>query len=376
MIITKACGLRYIWIDSLCILQDSDDDWKQESMTMNLVYRNSFFTISALSASDSSEGCFFERGEAWGSTRPWEALCESPLWDRGWIFQERMLSPRLLHFGKRQALFECNNGVYDESDYQTRLAKLRPYWLSVELRPLNLWRDFVMQYSSRVLTKPEDRAIAISGVAMELASRWPEECGEYCAGLWRRDLLENLLWAEQNVAATTQTTQRSPSWSWTSIDAPIYWGPGQSGVPVAEITRVEFNPQINPYGSIDRGLIHLKAFLWKDFSSLAENSASILRETCILDTSRGIHHVWQRYYIPLLKIRNLGYPTAEGPALDKVMGLVVGWLADVHCFSRLGIFRLDTSVKFPEDPLSKASVPLSGRLVASSPFTMFALTIC
>lgn len=233
-----------------------------------------------------------------------------------------------------------------------------------------------MQYSSKTLTKPGDRAIAISGVARELALRWPNECGTYCAGLWKRDLPEHLLWAQQDVAATPQPSQRFPSWSWTSIDAPVYWAPGQSGIPFIEITRVEIDSRIDLYGPPNQGLIYLKAFVWKDFRSLAEDNASVIRETCILDTSRGTHHVRQPYYIPLLKTINPGYPTAEGPALDKVMGLVVKWLPDVGSFTRLGIFRLLTSVKFPENPLREASVPLSRRLIASSPFTMFAITIC
>jgi hypothetical protein len=59
--ITKRLGIRYIWIDSLCIIQDSEDDWRRESSTMNQVYQFGYCNIAAAAAANSSEGCFFKR---------------------------------------------------------------------------------------------------------------------------------------------------------------------------------------------------------------------------------------------------------------------------------------------------------------------------
>ena len=54
--VTRALGIRYLWIDSLCILQDSYDHWMQESAIMGAIYENAYVRLSADSAEDSSEG--------------------------------------------------------------------------------------------------------------------------------------------------------------------------------------------------------------------------------------------------------------------------------------------------------------------------------
>src|SRR5271163_3240815 len=61
--ITRMIGVRYLWVDSLCILQDSNDDWEHESSTMANVYRNSVVTIAANSASDANGSCFLNRNK-------------------------------------------------------------------------------------------------------------------------------------------------------------------------------------------------------------------------------------------------------------------------------------------------------------------------
>lgn len=53
--------MQYLWIDSLCIFQDSHDDWQKEAATMRDVYRNAHLTISAVSGSDNDAGLFYER---------------------------------------------------------------------------------------------------------------------------------------------------------------------------------------------------------------------------------------------------------------------------------------------------------------------------
>lgn len=61
MRITRDLGIRYLWIDSLCIIQDSPDDWLQEAAAVSYVYKNSFCNIAATGAADGSQGCFFSR---------------------------------------------------------------------------------------------------------------------------------------------------------------------------------------------------------------------------------------------------------------------------------------------------------------------------
>jgi hypothetical protein len=61
VIITRQLGLRYIWIDSLCIIQDSLRDWETESSKMGSIYQNSYITISATNSSDGSAKCLAAR---------------------------------------------------------------------------------------------------------------------------------------------------------------------------------------------------------------------------------------------------------------------------------------------------------------------------
>jgi hypothetical protein len=135
--IAKNLCLRYLWIDSLCIIQDSAEDWQHEADLMSKVYRYSFVNIAATGSSDSTGGCFRERVERnilptevyiqWHSSRvgrdgepqkikyrvvleaeQWtRKLTDEPLNQRCWILQERILPPRVLHLGSEQLFWEC-----------------------------------------------------------------------------------------------------------------------------------------------------------------------------------------------------------------------------------------------------------------------------
>ena len=61
--VTQALGLRYLWVDSLCIIQDDQADWKNEAMRMSHVYEQSYCTIAAAAASDGTVGCFAQSAQ-------------------------------------------------------------------------------------------------------------------------------------------------------------------------------------------------------------------------------------------------------------------------------------------------------------------------
>ena len=126
--ITKMLGVHYLWIDSLCIIQDSKEDWLQESVKMWAIYGNAFCNIAATSSSDSYGGLFHDRNglsalpckiqATWHILRQGHYYCvdeetlerevdEAPLNARGWVLQEQALSPRILHFGAREQYWEC-----------------------------------------------------------------------------------------------------------------------------------------------------------------------------------------------------------------------------------------------------------------------------
>ncbi|MCJ1400519.1 hypothetical protein MMC11_003725 [Xylographa trunciseda] len=130
-LITARLGCSYLWIDSLCIIQDSDD-WDREAATMGDVYSNAVFTIAALSATNSHGGCFvtrnplaFEpcllrdgdgRDTVWAESqrvqRPdLEGDMRPPLHRRAWVVQEQALAPRTLYFGYEMVFWECVEGT-------------------------------------------------------------------------------------------------------------------------------------------------------------------------------------------------------------------------------------------------------------------------
>lgn len=132
-------GFKYIWIDSLCIFEDSLSEWQQESKAMVDVYRHSFCNISAAAASSvpSSKGLLSKRElssrllfpfmihKQYPDDEPWvfyndsfwsDEIETSPLNMRGWVVQEGFLAPRVLHFTKNQIYWECLETTVCEAD--------------------------------------------------------------------------------------------------------------------------------------------------------------------------------------------------------------------------------------------------------------------
>ncbi|KAJ3468234.1 hypothetical protein MRS44_002299 [Fusarium solani] len=225
--VARHFSIRYVWIDALCIIQDSPQDWVFESSTMRDVYANSFCTIAA-SASSGPEGGLFRSRQPEQS-----ALQLSELHTRGWIFQERFLSPRVLSFGHDQIMWECMtdskcegfpDGVpSQESDKSyhalSRLAAPReddqePLFSE---RTFQTWKVLVEDYSKRSLTKPTDKLVAFAGIA----KLFQEGTGdEYIAGLWKSRLVEMLNW-RVTTPGPGAVDYLAPSWSWTSVQSSV-----------------------------------------------------------------------------------------------------------------------------------------------------------
>lgn len=129
--VVRALGLKYIWIDSLCIIQDNEQDWSNEAAKMEQVFSGSYFTIAASSAKSSSEGFLSPRGSRpciQLTTKAIGRLYVCPNIDnfhkdvelgelnrRGWVLQERVLSRRTIYFSSTQIYWECGAGVHCET---------------------------------------------------------------------------------------------------------------------------------------------------------------------------------------------------------------------------------------------------------------------
>ena len=172
--ITRYMGLKYLWIDSLCIILDDVDDWMKESANMSSIYGGSSLNIAASFASDGRVGCFVDRvlADIWrilvrakvgNEDRFFECLppemyrrglTEMPLLQRGWVVQERILAPRMLHFTSTQVFWECFEKVAYEvlpQGYPEQRSNIEKYFHKKNLVG-PMWSEVVELYSKCKLT--------------------------------------------------------------------------------------------------------------------------------------------------------------------------------------------------------------------------------
>jgi hypothetical protein len=130
IIITQALGIPYLWIDSLCIIQEDEEDWESEADKMENVFSFAYCTIAASSAASSLDGFLNKRKSkdcvkiqtSKGPLYLAEAIDDfhtdveqSKLSRRGWVLQERALSRRTIYFTSTQIYWECGNGIICET---------------------------------------------------------------------------------------------------------------------------------------------------------------------------------------------------------------------------------------------------------------------
>ncbi|KAH9219436.1 heterokaryon incompatibility protein-domain-containing protein, partial [Leptodontidium sp. 2 PMI_412] len=169
ILIARNLRLRYLWIDSLCIVQDDTQDWMTESAKMMDYYLKAHITISALRASDSQEGILGDRiieKQLYIRSKREQLrtmFFDEPLNTRAWILQERLISTRIIHFGRHEMIWECNTCSARESG----ATDFQPGSLA-DIDKLEVWEHLVTDYLTRHITKNTDRLPAISGLARML----------------------------------------------------------------------------------------------------------------------------------------------------------------------------------------------------------------
>ncbi|KAF1990823.1 hypothetical protein K402DRAFT_323874, partial [Aulographum hederae CBS 113979] len=252
--ITSNLGLCYLWIDSLCIIQDSAQDWQEQSAQMHKVYFYSTCTISATAGVDDAAGCFEPRDplmvlptrvclsiddqnkgyydldhESVQVPIIWSNEIENPpLSRRAWVLQERLLSPKTIHFTQNQVFWERNCLQASEGfPFGFRTPVQTPRSHTFGLRSSNIiapfeesspvlrkWHHIVRKASGLELAKESDKLVAISAIAMEVQPRVNGTC---LAGLWSVNLLHQLGWAFDS-KSRRPNVYRARSWSWASVD--------------------------------------------------------------------------------------------------------------------------------------------------------------
>jgi hypothetical protein len=246
--LTWQLGVRFLWIDCLCIIQDDNEDWKTESALMGKVYANSWLNVSANSRGDNSAGLFAERNgsrlQDYIQIRPkesseaitfiltegntwWREVETAPVNKRAWVLQERILSPRIVHMSTTMALWECkeyqaseifpDGGIPEQQSPNNygqlkRLYRGSPTEDSHDVRVD--WNRLLLRYTMCGLTFETDRLIALSGIASEFHKR--AKC-DYVAGLWSTQLPLDLLWWKSPHTGSRSGIFVAPSWSWASM---------------------------------------------------------------------------------------------------------------------------------------------------------------
>ncbi|WKT51091.1 hypothetical protein QSH57_016061 [Fusarium oxysporum f. sp. vasinfectum] len=246
--VTRALKISYLWIDSLCIIQDDPEDWRREAARMGQVFSNAYCTIAATSAAASNEGFLTPKlNSALSATvEPPEGgllhisefmencnrdLELAPLNTRGWVMQERALSRRTLHFTKTQVYWECGNGLHCErlfklsnpqsalfadSDFPRAILK---YYKGGRI---TLFQNLYEKYSRLNFSYTSDRPVAILGLEKHL-SYVLQTRGEF--GVFEQYLARSLLWSRpENIllnSITFQDDYHVPSWSWMAHEGPI-----------------------------------------------------------------------------------------------------------------------------------------------------------
>jgi hypothetical protein len=241
VIVTRELGLRYLWVDSLCIIQDSNTDWLQEAATMHEVYRNAAVTIGAEASSGSHVGIFNGTNPVrqtiktvpgtmkataagiQGSISFSEPVPQTfefdpgPLSERAWALQEDLLSRRHIRFALHQIYWRCKTMEATEVNIRGSSPSVR--WdVHAVKEPFDRdqWFDIVNRFGARQITFAKDRLSAIAALARVYGGS--KLCRDYVAGLWLSHLPEALLWVTDTPRCTK--TSSAPSWSRASVHRP------------------------------------------------------------------------------------------------------------------------------------------------------------
>ena len=311
--------IQYLWIDTLCIVQDDLNDWLAESGKMHSLYANSYLTIAATSSRDSRGGLFatarqpvrvatvlagesrhdiFARpllNHIFSGTYLETNEEELPLLTRAWAFQERLLAPRILFFTQSELAWECqetwdceckNLGENKSASSGTKhfrglVAQTRPA-LTAQTQPAiktGIWHVTVTHYSNLGITKDTDRLPAFAGVAQEMMKYLPGQ--RYLAGLWSGSLQENLMWYTfSSTSSHLDRPQRTqswvpPTWSWASIPTEVFFNTaGKDTTAVFEVMDSSCQLASNSlFGPVNGGrLVLLAKLLTQTMVSFVDDS--------------------------------------------------------------------------------------------------------
>ena len=343
--VTRALDLRYLWVDALCIVQDSAEDKIKELVRMSDYYRNAYCVIAASASHGAGEGFLkpWHRSRRFPMFGKLEDVVRSeldvpflgPAGERGtitlniasphvyqaeqnslskraWALQERLLCSRYLHFPVEQGFaLQCNheeqfagNIVYGTSltraDHASRRGRLRMLQgthfedggafavTDLQIEVNEIWRRIVDEYSSMKLSFTDDKLVAIAALAESYHRHREENLGSYFAGHWRGELVESLSWLTKSVIES-RPLYRAPSWSWASLEGKIeHWtidSPDAETIDIIDVGTTLLHASL-PYGAVTDGYLivqgRLHRTLWRLRRSSESTASPEHHKTCLL----------------------------------------------------------------------------------------------
>jgi hypothetical protein len=281
--LARQIGERYLWVDSLCIVQGDPEDKAVVIPEMGAIYGNAYFTIVAADGSDSnarlSRLVAGKAPEKWitmmtrrghfhlSRARPLleDAIAESSWNTRGWTFQERLHSRRCVLFTKHGVFFDSKplrageayelvpnakpSATYDRFTFDTSHSFTYDAFESFQLNENGVFDTYISaveEYTTRNFSYPGDRLDAFSGILRQLQPQtMSSEHIDALSGLLFKDFFASLLWYalppwRQRRERLTKTTRlhldargrrHLPSWSWVGWEGRITMDPLKFDVP-------------------------------------------------------------------------------------------------------------------------------------------------
>lgn len=395
-------GFEYIWVDSLCIVQDDPEDWMREASIMGGIYSRSALTLAIHLCDDASES--FLQKRFWNAEQRSDALhkygripftdhrtgdkCDMFLWNhnsvagprflerwwhsvqdvernkslgkwssRAWTIQEWLLSPRVLHFNS-MTLWDCLESHGNELEKRF-LSKTSARWDF----QVYFWEFIVRDFTSRQITKEKDRLPALAGLAERFQA---DSGGVYLAGLWLEALPKSLVWIRSNQRhpMNSPTAYRAPTWSWAALEGEVDY-PRDLRVMISTSEIIGFHCQYDPpdkFTTVTDGWLDIEGPIsvvsgWTlgdgEDSWLSEvrllthdQPADILTAQCwvaILDRGKSLEEVIRRRKVYLLQIMYDWRADHSDPLRIYVLVLQVARQPGIgkECFRRLGIAYLN-----------------------------------
>ncbi|KIM92831.1 hypothetical protein OIDMADRAFT_173779 [Oidiodendron maius Zn] len=341
--VASELGVSYLWVDSICIIQDDEVDKAKEISQMPQVYRNATVTILASRAAGASEGFLHEHPHI-------EPL--DPLYCRGWALQERVLASRAIDFGRLQTRWLCNHGERREGYVDGSSLE--------DAESFSPWNHLVETYTLRELTLSDDRLLAISGLAERYSGSYQST---YLAGMWHSTLVPDLLWRASMAFRFNGKGSRvhlSPSWSWASVNYSVTFGDSlRLRPPQITLKLIDYQTTLTyanaPFGAVQNGILAVKGRSWSgtlefkpsgpvrdnsDFTIVeefaqADEEWSVLQNLDAPEDDLALDNEFNSWPVRLLMISH----TFDERSLH-CRGLVLHRAIDESNFQRLGTFLL------------------------------------